>query len=184
MTSVEFERQFTRLTGHFHLPADDSRDTISVDWFKAVEHYHVEALDHAVTELIRTAQDRFWPPLGKILSTIQSRLGRYDRTFGKCNTCNGSSWIEAPSYKANGQVYAALRRCPDCGIPAPELEQHRTEPLSTVEQHEYQAGRYMRSQMPPGLEAKPKPEGEKTEMKIAMERLRIQLFGDAKEGAA
>jgi hypothetical protein len=82
-------------------------------------------------------------------------------------------------------VYSALSRCPDCGIPAPEMEQKsNTQPLSTVEQHEYQAGRYMCSQMPPGLEAKPKPEGEKTEMRLAMERLSAKLFGEAKEGAA
>jgi hypothetical protein len=178
MTAAEFETQFSRLAAHFHLPADASRDTLAVDWLKALQHYHVDALEHAVTELTKTSTDRFWPALGRVMELIKSRIGRYDRTPGACATCHGSTWIEAQPWKANGQIYTGVQRCPDCGIPAPQSDERRnSQPLTSVEFHEYQAGRYMRTQMPPGLDAKPTREGEKTEMREAMARLHAKLFG-------
>lgn len=120
MNSSEFDEQFNRLTDHFHLPGDSSRDTIAVDWFRAVQHYHVDALDRGVTELIRHAKDRFWPALGKLTDAIKSRMAGVDRTRGQCLTCHGTTWIEAQPWKSNGRIYTGFQRCPDCGVPAPE----------------------------------------------------------------
>jgi hypothetical protein len=178
MNAADFDTQFNRLTGHFHLPADSNRDLIALDWLKAVEHYHVDALDHAVTDLIRTAQDRFWPSLGKVLTIIRGRIGSMEKT-GACATCHGSSWIESAPFKANHMIYEGVCiRCPDCGIPAPQYSApgHR-HALTAAEYADWRRGDHERQYMPECLQAKPRPEGEVTEIKAAMERLRIKLFG-------
>lgn len=185
MNPADFDVQFNRLTAHFHLPVDASRETLALDWLKAVEHYHVDALEHAVTVLIRTEQDRFWPALGKLLTLVQARIGRYDRTPGKCGTCAGSTWIESwPMRTHDGLVYEYLQRCPDCGTPAPEMKpQPFMSPLTKEEYGRFKAGHWEHPPMPLGLEAKPRPVGEQTEIRAAMARLYAKLFG-AKEGAA
>jgi hypothetical protein len=183
MTSAEFDKQFNRLTEHFHLPADSSRDTIGTDWFKAVEHYHVDALERAVTDLIRTAQDRFWPPLGKLTSAIRNRIAGMDRQPGKCATCHGSSWIDVAPFKSNHMIYEnVLMRCPDCGIPAPPYtEPSRREPLTSREHAEWRMGDAPKQYMPEAQQAKPWDEAEriahKTAMMAVFEKLRIKLFG-------
>lgn len=185
MTSAEFDRQFARLAAHFHLPADESRETISADWMQALKHYHVEALEHAVTELTRTATDRFWPPLGKVLELIKARLGRYDRPAGTCATCNGSTWIEAQPWKSNGIIYEGLQRCPDCAVPAPVLHERRmTQPLTSLESHEHQKGRYGRDLMPDGMKAKHPEAVANPEFKAWAEALKKRLFGVEEEKTA
>jgi hypothetical protein len=182
MSAAEFDTQFGRLAAHFHLPADGTRDTLALDWLKALQHYHVDALDHAIDELIRTSEDRYWPALGKVIVLIKSRIDRYDRQHGKCGTCHGSTWIEAQPWKSNGIVYEGMQRCPDCGVPAPKMDEHKvSQTISRVEYAEYKAGRYGRELMPPGMEAKPTREGERTEMREFFDRLRLKLFG---KGAA
>lgn len=149
MNAADFERQFSRLTDHFHLPADASRDTIAVDWFAAVEHYHVDALERGVTELIRTAQDRFWPSLGKLLSAIKGRMAGMAKTKDDCSTCGGSTWIEAAPWKSYGIVYTGFQRCPDCGVPAPAVEIPRNREEWTAS--EFQAWREGTLAQPPIL---------------------------------
>ena len=189
MTSAEFDRQFARLASHFLLPMDESRDTIAADWMKALAHYHVDALDHAVTEMIRTAQDRYWPPLGKVLGLITSRLGRYDRTHGKCETCHGSTWIEAWPVVWDGKLYEMHARCPDCGVPAPEMKKPHpgARPATKLEYEEWKSGRYARDTMPEFAKAKPWKPGAKeahtAEMREFFDQLRVKLFG-AKGDAA
>lgn len=182
MNAADFDVQFNRITGHFHLPVDASKETIAVDWFKALQHYHLDALEHGVTVLIRTSQDRFWPALGKLLTLVQSRIDRYDRQPGKCGTCGGSTWIESwPMKTHDGRVYEYLQRCPDCGVPAPEVKPKAF--LTLLSKHEYErfkSGQWAHPPLPEGLQAKPRPEGEVTEIKAGMERLRIKLFGHAR----
>lgn len=179
MTGDEFDGQFSRLAAHFHLPSDETRETLAVDWLRSLQHYHVDALEHAVTELTRTSEDRYWPALGKVIGLIKARIGRYDRPAGKCGTCFGSTWVEAPAFQGNGLIYAnVLSRCPDCGIPAPKVESHgRREPVSDLQLHEYHAGRFGRQQMPAGSEAKPSDQPVNPEMKATFEALRHRLFG-------
>lgn len=155
MNPAEFDDQFNRLTAHFHLPPDESRETLALDWLKALEHHHIDAFEHAVTELTKTATDRYWPALGKINEIIAGRRSRYDRTPGKCATCHGSTWIEAQPWKSNGIIYDGNQRCPDCGIPAPQSHDHkRVHGLTPSEFHDHHAGRSRQNLMPPGLEAK------------------------------
>lgn len=148
MTSAEFETQFERLTAHFHLPTDGTRDTIGIDWFHAVEHYHVAALDRGVTELIRTAQDRYWPALGRLTTAIKAKLAGYDKTRDKCATCAGTTWIESAPWKSNGRIYTGFVRCPDCGVPAPDYKPvgQRSE-LSAVEYQQAMAGTFQEPPM-------------------------------------
>lgn len=186
MNAGDFDTQFDRIAEHFHLPVDAKRDVISMDWYQAVKHYHLDALEHGVTVLIRTSQDRFWPALGKLLTLVQSRIDRYDRQPGKCATCAGSTWIESwPMKTHDGRVYEYLQRCPDCGVPAPEMKPKAfLIPLTKDEYERFKSGQWEHPPLPPGMEAKPRPEGEQTELKAAMERLRITLFGHAKGDAA
>lgn len=184
MNLAEFEKQFHRLTDHFHLPADSSRDTIVDDWFAAVQHYHVEAFDHAVTELTRTATDRFWPALGKVLEVIKGRIGRYDRAPGACATCHGTTWIPAEPWKSNGLIYEGLRRCPDCGVPAPtDMDRPLTHRPTDLELHEYRAGRYGRDLMPEWAKAKHPDQPGNADIKAAMDELRKRLFGVSEDSA-
>ncbi|MEY4387198.1 MAG: hypothetical protein RLY20_2481 [Verrucomicrobiota bacterium] len=178
MNAADFDAQFDRLTGHFHLPAESKRETVALDWFKAVEHYEIAALDRAVTELIRASQDRFWPALGKVLGLLQSKVDRYDRG-GKCATCHGSSWIESAPFKSNGMIYEGVcLRCPDCGVPPPAYNTpNNRSSLTAAEYREWSQREQQPNYMPDGLQAKPTREGEVSEMKAAMDRLRIKLFG-------
>jgi hypothetical protein len=190
MTPAEFDVQFNRLTAHFHLPADASRETLVLDWLKAVEHFHVEALERAVTELIRTEQDRFWPALGKLLALIHSRMGRYDRTHGRCQTCHGATWLEAWPVVWDGRLYEMFARCPDCGVPAPEMKKpHPGARAATKEEYaNWRSGEFARDTMPEWAKAKPwKSEAARMEHTAAMrdtfERLRIKLFGSGEDAA-
>lgn len=184
MTGAEFDQQFARLAAHFHLPQDESRDTIAADWCAALKHYHVDALEHAVTELTRTATDRYWPALGKVMELIKARIGRYDKAQGKCATCHGSTWIEAQPWKSNGIVYEGVQRCPDCATPAPQTNERKTiQPLTSLEFHEYQKGRYGRELMPPGLEAKHPEKVVNPEFKVWAEALKKRLFGQKEDAS-
>lgn len=138
MTQREFDRQFTRLCDHFHL-ADESKKTIAVDWFDALRHYHMDAVDAGITRVIGDATDTFWPALGKLKQAIQSRIAGMAKVKADCATCQGSSWVEAMPWKAHGRVYTGFQRCPDCGVPEPIFtpESLRT-PLTAAE---YQAWR-------------------------------------------
>lgn len=190
MNPADFDTQFNRLTAHFHLPMDASRETLALDWLKAVEHYHVDALERAVTELIRTEQDRYWPALGKLLTLIQARFDRYSRSHGRCGTCHGSTWVEAWPVVWDGRMYEMFSRCPDCGIPAPEMKKPHpgARPATKNEYEDWKAGHFARDTMPEFAKAKPwKSEAALIEHKAAMremfDRLRMKLFGSQDDAA-
>lgn len=85
------------------------------------------------------------------------------------------------------RVYEVLQRCPDCGVPAPPIDKHthHLTPLTREEYDRWKSGNWEHPPMPPRLDAKPRPEGEKTDIRAAMERLRITLFGTgSKDDAA
>lgn len=178
MNPADFDTQFNRLTGHFHLPADASRETIGTDWFNAVQGYDSDVLERSVTTLIRTAQDRFWPPLGRLLDLCRGRASGATAS-GKCGTCHGSAWIDSAPFIANGMIYEnTVVRCPDCGVPAPNYTapNHR-DGLTAIEYREWSEGTNNCDYMPEGCKAKTRPDGEANEMRAAMERLRLRLFG-------
>lgn len=182
MNPAEFDDQFNRLTAHFHLPTDASRETIALDWLKALEHHHIDAFEHAVTEITRTSTERFWPALGKITEIINTRKSRYDKTPGRCATCHGSTWIEAWPVVYDGKLYEMFARCPDCGVPAPEMKKpHPHARPATKEEYEaWRAGDVMRDTMPEFAKAKAwKPgarEAHKAEMREMFDGLRRKLF--------
>ena len=184
MTSDEFESQFSRLTAHFHLPTDDSRDVIALDWLKALQHYHVDALDLAVTELTRTSEDRYWPALGKIVGLIKTRIDKYERAHGQCRTCEGSTWVDAGLMKTrDNRVYDFVRRCPDCGVPEPKggSTSHLT-PLSEMERQIYMAGEWPMFPMPSDGRRKkgPRVAHNPTELRAWCAAMADRLFGESK----
>ena len=180
MNAAQFDEQFNRLKSHFHLGGDLDKGALGVEWFQAVEHYHIDALDHAVTMLIRGATDRFWPALGKLLEIIRGRIAGMDKTHDHCATCHGSTWVEAwPMRSREGHVYEFMSRCPDCGVPAPQggTSTFGLTALSKSEYHLYKSGDWVHPPMPDGLGAKPRPKGDPALMQDAMNRLRLKLFG-------
>ena len=180
MSAAEFDTQFNRLTAHFHLPTDASRETVAVDWYRAVQHYHVDALERGVTRLIVQAEDRFWPALGALLEAVRWHLAGVPKTHIE------AAWVEAQPFKSNRMIYGNVCvRNPESGIPAPLYQEstHR-EGLTHQEMSAWRSGD-RGDYMPDGMKAKPRPEGEKTEIRAAMERLRVKLFGmNVEDGAA
>jgi hypothetical protein len=154
MTPQEWAGQWSRLD-QFRVKDESRRDAMGAEWFAQLRHWHVDAVDEGITRLIGAAQDNFLPGLGLLKDFIQQRIDRYNRSPGKCPTCDGSTWIEAQPWKSNGIIYEGLQRCPDCGVPAPQTHERKTyQGLTPVEFHEYQARRYGRELMPEGLQAK------------------------------
>ena len=183
MSLTEWGVQWKRLD-QFRVGGDADRAQVSAEWFAQLRHHHVDAVDHGITRLIGSATDTFLPGLGLLKGFIQERIDKYERTGGKCATCHGATWVEAWPVVWCGHLYEMHSRCPDCGIPAPEMKKPHTNarPATKLEYDEWQAGRYARNQMPPGLEAKPwKSEqarlDHKAKMRENFERLRIKLFG-------
>jgi hypothetical protein len=178
VTAADFDTQFNRLTGHFHLPADASRESVALDWYRAVEHYDVNDLDHAITELIRSSKDRYWPPLGSVLRSMRGRQAGNDRG-GKCPTCHGSTMIESAPFVSNGMIYAnVMQRCPDCGVPPPVYTAPSNRAgLTASEYREWSQRERQPQYMPDGMQAHPWKADDETELKAGMAKLRVNLFG-------
>lgn len=141
MNTTEFDEQFTRLVSHFRLPADVAQEVVAGEWYRAVQHYHVDALDLAVTAMIREAEKTYWPPLGLLLGKIQSRISGHEKTSDACATCHGNTWLESLPYWSNKHVYTCVVRCPDCGVPPPQVKADRyRSPLNSAEYQAFQAG--------------------------------------------
>jgi hypothetical protein len=178
MNAADFDTQFQRLTTHFHLPADASRETVAVDWYHAVEHYHVDALERGITHLIRTQADRFWPPLSALLEAIRAKLA------GLPQTERPAQWTDVEPFKSNGLIYGNVCvRPPESGIPAPvyEATKYRTE-LTYQEAAAYRQGERA-NQMPPGLEAKHPGRPVNQDLRKWAEQLRVTLFGHSEDVA-
>lgn len=123
MTSHEWTHQWARLGNQFKASVGADLDALSAEWFAQLKHYHVDAIDAGITALIGQATDTFWPALGKLKAAIQSRLDKYDQTKAKCETCNGSTWVEAWPWWNDGRVYTGFERCPNCARPAPSYKE-------------------------------------------------------------
>ena len=142
MTINEFHREFGRLEKHFRINEDDRSD-LTRDWFKALSHYHVDALANAVDHVIQEATDTFWPALGRITSAIRSRMSKYEQSRRECATCGGNTWIPVQPWKSNALLYEGFQRCPDCGVPPPQYNPppYREE-LNATEYAQYLRGEF------------------------------------------
>lgn len=182
MTPAEWGAQWRRLD-QFRVSGE--RSEVSAEWFAQLKHYHVDAVDYGITQLIGQAKDTFLPGLGLLKDFIQARFDRYQRTDGKCATCHGSTWVDAPPFMENGMICAnAVVRCPDCGIPAPAYTAPSSRrPLTAREYAEWRLNDHPKQYMPEGLQAKPRPASEATEIKQAMAKLRVKLFGNSEDAA-
>lgn len=178
MNASEFDDQFNRLKNQFHLAGDVNADQLAMEWFNAVKHLHVDALERAVTEIIRTARDTFFPPLGVLLETIRTRMAGSERDHNRCRTCNGCGWIESWPVMSWGLVYEMNQRCPDCGIPAPQFTKpHKSRPLTRSECDDYRELKSNRDTMPDwGKARKPLDPTAQNEIREFMTALRERLF--------
>jgi hypothetical protein len=177
MNAAEFDTQFNRLASHFHLPVDSTRESLVMDWFRALQGYDAESMERGVTHLITTERERFWPALGKVLEAIRIKSHGY-RSGSKCAACGGSGWLETHPFLSNGMVYEnVLIRCGSCGVPSPNAEESRgRRPLTAAEYRAWSMGELSRDYMPEGLKAK-HPQAGNPDLKAAMAKLRIKLFG-------
>lgn len=188
MVAAEWTKQWKRLD-QFTLPSDANRAKVGLEWFTQLKHFHIDAIDRGITEVIGQSKDNFMPGLGVLKELIQSRIDKYERVRGKCNTCHGSTWIEAWPVMWDGKLYEMFSRCPDCGVPAPEMKKPHpnARPATKIEYEEWKAGRYARDTMPEFAKAKPwKPgarEAHVAEMREMFDRLRVKLFGNDSEAA-
>lgn len=189
MTQAEWKVQWHRLD-QFSLRQDADRAKVSAEWFTQLQHHHVDAVDHGITRLIGSATDTFLPGLGLLKGFIRERIDKHERTHGKCQTCHGATWVEAWPVVYEGRLYEMHARCPDCGIPAPEMKKphHNARPATKLEYEEWKAGRYSRDTMPEWAKAKPWKSEQarlehKAQMREAFERLRIKLFGKDEDAA-
>lgn len=188
MTTIEWGVQWRRLD-QFRVGGEADRAQVSAEWFAQLRHHHIDAVEHGITRLIGSATDTFLPGLGLLKGFIQERIDRYERTSGKCATCHGATWIEAWPVVFDGHLYEMHSRCPDCGVPAPEMKKpHGSRPATKLEYDEWKAGRYSRDTMPEFAKAKPWKSEQariehKAKMREAFERLRIKLFGSEDSAA-
>ena len=185
MTAFEWDEQFSRLENHFHVPVGADKDKLSIEWFNAMQHWHVDAVDRGVTDVIRNARDRFWPPLGLVIEAIRVRLAGVEKINNKCETCHGSTWIEAWPVIIGGRVYEMNQRCPDCGVPAPPMPKPHpsARPLTKAEYEAWQTDRAYRDTMPDFAKAK-KPAlsaDDRSELRDWINQLRQKLFGGTPE---
>lgn len=188
MTSAEWKNQWKRLR-QFRVNPDVTPDDVSAEWFQQLQHYHVDAVERGITELIGHQKDTFLPGVGALKELITNRINKYDHHHGGCETCHGSIWIEAWPVMFDGRLYEMFARCPDCGVPAPEMKKPHpsSRPATKTEYEEWKAGRYARDTMPDFATAKPwKPgqrEAHKAEMRELFDRLRVKLFGHLEDAA-
>lgn len=181
MTISEWRQQWARLA-QFHVPVGGNRERVGAEWFAQLKRYHVEAVERGITELIGNAQDNFLPGLGVLRGLIQSRIDKYERVRVSCPTCHGSGWIEAWPVIFGEGLYESFTRCPDCGIPAPQIKKshYGSRPATKLEYEEWKAGRYLRDTMPDWAKAKPWRPGAReahiAEISMLSERLR-QMTG-------
>lgn len=142
MTRLELEGQLDRFAhAGYRMPEDMAG--LFGEWFAALERYDAGRVEAAVTRLIRTRASSFWPTLADVLEAVRVEGAGRDAEPRGCPTCHGTAWIEAPPYRANGGlVYQGVRRCPDCGVPAPRQDgPSRQTPLSAVELREWAQSR-------------------------------------------
>jgi len=189
MTAQTFEVQWKRLKAQFRLDPERDAAVVQREWFSAVQHYHEDALEAGVTAVIRDAKDTFWPPLGVLLERIQSRFDRYDRHKQGCQTCDGSTWIEAWPVIWDHKLYEMMARCPDCGVPAPPMKKPhpRARPATKAEYDDWKERKAMRDTMPVWAKAKKPYNPEKVaerllEMRELFDRLRMKIFAQREPG--
>lgn len=143
MSETEAMDQFDRLLAAGYLPPGDPEDkpgAVFREWFAAFRTYDAADVSEAITRLKTTKTDRFWPMPAELRAFLPRASSP---SAARCATCGDNRWVEGGPYKANGgHVYEGVRRCPDCGIPAPRVEgRGRQTPLSGVEFQAWQAAR-------------------------------------------
>jgi hypothetical protein len=136
VTRNEAMDQFDRLVA-VSAPLPEVSATFD-EWFLAFGRSSVDDVAEGITKLIASKSDRFFPSIGELRGCIASVQSGRDRG-DKCRTCHGSTWIDAPPFRANGgHMYQGVSRCRDCGVPPPTMygDSHQT-PISSSELREW-----------------------------------------------
>ena len=119
-SSSEIGNQLERLAlAGFIAPKDDKLAAMVEEWGKALTRFEVGQIEQGINWLIHHRRERWWPTVGELLDAIRLTTVQKEEPTRKCRTCDGSKWMEAVPFQSFGQVYTAVRRCPDCGTPPP-----------------------------------------------------------------
>ena len=108
------------LRAGFRAPTSQPFEAVFEEWFGALESYASEDVAAGITLLVRQQANTYWPAIGELRTAIASATAGREKP--KCPTCHGSTWVDAPPYRANGgRLYEGVTRCPDCGVPPPNV---------------------------------------------------------------
>lgn len=122
MTRAEAMEQLDR---YVHAGYRQPEDTAAAfeEWFAAFQCVDVDDMAAAIGRMVQRRTSSFWPTPGELREHVQAVTAGRVESQTKCQSCHGSGWIDAPPYRANGGLaYEGVRRCPDCGKPAPNLQ--------------------------------------------------------------
>ena len=120
---TEISNQIERLAlAGFITPKTDKLGAMVEEWCKALARFEVGQIQAAMDWLIQHRTERWWPTLGEVLDTVRLTTKTVEEPSSKCQTCDGSHWIETVPFQSFGHVYTAVRRCPDCGVPSPDYK--------------------------------------------------------------
>lgn len=138
MTDAVVMAQMERLI-HAGYRAPEELAGVFEEWRGALMGRESEALEAGVTRLIRTRTSSFWPTVADVLESMRAVSAGSTSEPRGCTTCHGTTWIDAPPYRANGgHLYEGVMRCPACGVPAPRLDgPNRQTPLTASEYREW-----------------------------------------------
>ena len=134
-TTVSEQIERLALAG-FLPPSGDKLERMVEEWSKQLERYDPAVLEAGLDYLITRKKDRWWPTLAEVLEAVRAAAGPMPERSNRCPKCDGSTWVEAAPFKQSGNLYAAVQRCPDCGVPPPAYEGKggNRQPLTAHEQ--------------------------------------------------
>lgn len=123
----------------FVAPTGEKLALMVGEWTRALAVYEDRHVLAGFDWVIEHRTDRWWPTLGEVLAAIRAAMGPKPEAATRCQSCEGSGWIEAVPFHAMQQTYEAMRRCPDCGIPAPDYTAPKgtRQPLTASEHRQW-----------------------------------------------
>lgn len=143
MTRAEAMEQLERYVHAGYRQPEDIAAAFD-EWFAAFASVAVEDVAAAIGRMVQRRTSSFWPTPGELREHLAAvTAGRVEQRPG-CQMCGGTTWIEAPPYRANGGlVYQGVVRCTACNVPAPNtdyLANHQT-PMDASELREWAQAR-------------------------------------------
>ena len=108
------------------------------DFFAVLTDVSDEGAERAVDQWTR--ENSRMPKAAELLALVRSHHKANPARDPVCQSCHGDKWVPALPFKAHGQIVECVKRCPDCGSPAPQHYSHVEQvPLTATEYQRYLA---------------------------------------------